>query len=122
METVTARGASGTTYNYAISLMNAPWNDVPANYMFASKGLGGWHVVYVGECTSAKTRMGSHERWEEATRLGATHVLNHVAAPNEVDRLREERDLIQALQPKLNVHHQPTNSMVGLSSLLSRAR
>jgi hypothetical protein len=81
--------------------------EVPANYMFAHLTVNGWHILYIGQCASARDRLPCHERWEDARKLGATHVLNHVSSPDEKIRKTEERDLIASHTPVLNTHYQP---------------
>src|SRR5690349_6654929 len=107
MTTVIARGASGKTYNYEIHPMGMAWNDIPANYMFASLGVGSWTVYYIGQCDSAKNRLPCHERIDEAKRRGATHILIHVASPVSQVRETEERDLILSHNPPMNTQHRP---------------
>ena len=108
METVVATGASGTKYTYNAYKHPTTWNDVPANYMFASPRVGGkWTVYYIGQCDSCQCRLAAHERWEEARKLGATHILAHTNRGGEEARKREERDLILSHDPPLNVQHKP---------------
>jgi hypothetical protein len=111
MATVNASGASGARFDYFVSLMTDPWEDVPANYLFAYWAVTYWAVLYIGQCSSAKDRLPCHERWEEAARKGATHVLNHRASPDEATRKREEQDLIASHRPVLNVQHQPKTGL-----------
>lgn len=103
---VTLTGLSGRKYDYYIRRITDDWLDKPGNYVFAgpvSHGiLQGWTIPYVGETISLKTRLTGHERWQSAIRLGASHVLAHVNL-NAVARLAEERDLIRAYNPPLNV-------------------
>jgi hypothetical protein len=105
MATVTAYGASRARYDLFQNLISDDWNDVPVIYMFAYWTGTYWHVLYIGECESAKTRLPSHERWAEAKRKGATHVLNVRASAVEADRKRAERDLIASHKPEMNTHH-----------------
>ena len=57
--------------------------------------------LYVGKAASLKSRLGSHERWEEGRKRGANerHIL---CVKSEEDRRRIEEDLIRHLKPKLN--------------------
>lgn len=103
--TVTATGASGASFQFEEYAMNTTWNDVPVIYMFAYRTITHWQVLYIGECQSAKTRLPCHERWDEAVRGGATHVLARVAPVNTEARQREERDLIASHKPTMNTHH-----------------
>ena len=112
MEPVRFRGASGAIYTYHLALITEPWLAVPVNYMFGRIAVGGWILPYVGESENARTRFPNHERWEEAVRAyGVTHVLNHVGFAEVEKRRTEERDLIQALNPPMNVHHRPQNAL-----------
>lgn len=81
----------------------AKWNDVAGIYIFAKPGTqdGRWIALYIGQTKSFKDRLNDHERWEEARRLGATHV--HAMSVTLADnRDRIEEALIQACQPALN--------------------
>lgn len=106
-ETVTAKGISGTLYTYYAVEPNAVlWNPVPINYLFASRGIGGWKVHYIGQTDDASLRMPNHDRWDEATKkYGATHILSHQSLPNEQTRCDEEKDLIQSHDPPMNTYH-----------------
>jgi hypothetical protein len=77
--------------------------------MFAKFMGTGWYIRYVGQCSDASDRFTNHERWNEAVRdHGVTHVLTHISAPNQTVRETEERDLIQAFDPPMNVQHRPS--------------
>jgi hypothetical protein len=108
-------GASGVIQTFYESI--APWKPVPAIYMFAGRYslLGGWFVAYVGQTGDASDRFPDHERWSEAQRkYGATHILTHISSPSQSVRESEERDLILALNPPMNVHHRPQNALRSL--------
>ena len=61
-----------------------------------------WTALYVGQTESLAARLPTHERWLEATRLGATHI--HVRVePLAMLRAAMEQQLIQTYQPRLNV-------------------
>ena len=82
------------------------WSDEPGLYLFVQAGTrGGLDVVlYVGETDSLRTRLPTHERWQEARSLGATQV--HVRViQNDLERYFLEANLIEAFQPPLNVQH-----------------
>lgn len=98
-------GVSGTSYEFHESRIEEEWEDVPAIYAFAYLGIGGWKLLYVGQCDSARKRIPSHERWAEAKKRSATRVLNHLASTNEEVRLQEERDLIEAYKPEMNAQN-----------------
>ena len=92
-------------YNFDIFDPGTTWNDVPGVYIFAGKASDGrWNAFYIGICDSFTDRHLNHERWNEAARLGATHVharVEQLAATRQAI----ERDLIQVCQPPLNTHY-----------------
>ena len=78
------------------------WNDVPGIYVFAvPNGLYGWAPLYIGQASSLKDRLSSHERWDEAAQRGAVHIHAKLVR-SATDRDRVERDLIQKYQPPMN--------------------
>ena len=85
---------------------------VGGNYMFVRCANNLWHAVYVGIADDLSQRIPTHERWAEAARLGATHVVAHKQTDVRL-REAEEKDLIRCLNPPLNVQHRS-----GRSSLL----
>lgn len=93
------------THEFQINLHNANWRAVAGLYIFAAKNSEGkWFPLYIGQAESLAARLPTHERWQEALRLGATHVHARVVL-EEAARCEVERQLIQAYQPRLNVHH-----------------
>lgn len=83
------------------------WNDVPGVYIFAGMSADGrwWQAKYVGQTISFEKRLGqgsnSHERWQEAIGLGATHVHARVVH-DEIERRMLELMLIETYNPPLN--------------------
>ena len=79
------------------------WNDVPGVYVFA--GLDAterwWYAKYIGQTTSFKSRIPSHERWQEAVRQGATHVHARVVQ-DASQRIDLENALVEAYRPPMN--------------------
>lgn len=78
------------------------WNEVGGLYIFARLDPGGWVPLYVGQTENFRNRLSHHDRWQEATRRGATHIHARTEVDRE-ERVRIERDLIQAYQPLMNV-------------------
>lgn len=82
--------------------LDTTWNDVAGVYIFCGINAHGyWVPIYVGQTDSFKSRFSSHEKWEQAVRLGATHI-HAKAVPHQHLRDALEVELIQKLQPKLN--------------------
>ena len=61
-------------------------------------------ALYVGKTDDFAKRPATHERLDEAVRLGATHIHARVV-PLQADRDRIEKTLILSLQPPLNTQH-----------------
>jgi excinuclease UvrABC nuclease subunit len=104
-------GVSGNTYRYFfLSSIAAP--DVKkeaGNYLFAKPlGNGKVQILYIGQADDLSRRLSTHDRWEEAKRLGATQVYAHTKQGGEAARCAEEKDLIQRWNPPLNTQHRKT--------------
>jgi hypothetical protein len=100
------QGQSGTVYRYVFVDILQPILAIAANYAFVIKLANGKFLpLYFGETDDAKRRLANHERWNEALRLGMTHVMAHSTQGGEAVRCREESDLIAFWQPALNVQH-----------------
>jgi hypothetical protein len=101
-------GSSGKSYRYWF-LENITANGIKAesgNYAFVKQlPNGNFSPLYFGQAEDLQARIPNHERWDEAKRAGATHVMAHTTQGGENVRLAEERDLIQRWNPTLNVHH-----------------
>lgn len=70
-------------------------------YIFAMLTQEGWVPLYVGQCDCFCDRLTTHERWDEAAQLGATHV--HARAVGQAaSRDSLEELLIRTYQPPLN--------------------
>jgi hypothetical protein len=84
------------------------WNDVAGIYIFCGlNSQGQWVALYIGQADSFRTRIPQHERWNEAVRLGATHI-QAMVVPLVANRDRIEQALIRLYQPSLNVYHKQT--------------
>jgi len=83
-----------------------------------------WMPRYIGKALSLRDRLCNHEQWDDAVRLGATHILAKVLH-DERERDRVERLMIEECNPPLNVQHRtmPVASlgMIGLLNAPSRA-
>jgi excinuclease UvrABC nuclease subunit len=78
------------------------WSAVAGLYIFAGRNSQGqWVPLYIGQAGSLAERIPTHERWQEAAKLGATHVHAKVVSL-QATRDSLEKQLIQAFQPRLN--------------------
>lgn len=99
-ERVRWRGRSGREYDYYIFPVDARWNPVDGNYIFARLTGQKWHVLSIGETGNLQNRLGPHhERWGCAKRHGMTHIHAHVSVSSEIIRRREEADLREMYHP-----------------------
>ena len=100
-----ANSVKWKTYEFQILKMDdTTWNAVGGVYIFTGIRENVWRPFYVGQTDSFKNRMPSHERWDEARILGATHV-HAMSVQQAVNRDAIERDLIQSFNPLLNAQH-----------------
>ena len=102
-------GATGKTYRYWF-LENprtpSAIQSVAGNYAFVKRLPNGNYIpIYFGIADDLQARIPNHERWSDAIRAGATHVMSHTTPAGASAREAEERDLIQQWNPPLNVHH-----------------
>lgn len=102
------KGDSGKLYRFFVLRPNTPTLAEPAVYAFARPGPQGrgWTPVFLSRTANLAQRLESHERWEEARLLGATHVLAFFH-PERSGREAAEGDLAPALRPVLNHDAQP---------------
>jgi len=101
-ETCVWTGASGKKYEYKIHTIDADWNDVPGNYIFAKEtSQRNWEAVYIGETESFKDRLPNHNELPCIRRNGGTHIHAHVNQDSQA-RLDEESDLLANIQTPCN--------------------
>lgn len=101
MSSVNFQSSTGVAIQLTPYPGNTTWNPKAGIYAFAHKDTNGWVIHYVGQTNSFADRIPSHERWEDARRAGATHVLAAVVA-TQGDRDKIESAMIRELQPRLN--------------------
>ena len=97
------RGVSGRLHRFDVARPDQQFGAGPAVYCFARPGHGGrgWIPLFLSRTGNLAKRLASHEQWEEAQLLGATHVL--VCQHDERDaREYVEADLSAALKPVMN--------------------
>jgi hypothetical protein len=95
------KGVSGRLHRFAAFSPEASLPASPAVYAFARRGSGGWTTVFLSRTANLAQRMARHEMWDEARRLGATHILIHQRHERDA-REAVEADLLAALRPALN--------------------
>jgi len=92
----------GRTLTFTIYDYDATqWKTVGGLYIFAREADAGWEPLYVGKTENFRTRIPSHKRWDEARRLGATHV-HALVVPLDTHRVRLKAALLDHLKPPMN--------------------
>jgi len=87
---------------FTIGDLNTKWKDIPGIYIFCSiNAQNQWTPIYVGQASSLHDRISSHDRLDEARRLGCKSIHAKVVE-NQAQRDLLEKRLIQAFQPPLN--------------------
>ena len=91
-------GLSGRAYKYWYHPLGTKFVAKAGSYILARvNALNQWEPLYIGEADSLASRCGpSHEKWDRAIRLGATHIHAHTTAGERHVRLAEETDLRRA--------------------------
>lgn len=100
-ETVNWKSQDGTVLAFEPLLQNVDWSDASGLYLFGCVKNSTWKIFYVGQTNNFSNRIPNHDRWNEAKRLGASHVLA-VVVDSQTKRDKYEKELIQELQPSLN--------------------
>jgi hypothetical protein len=103
VDTVRWTGVSGYGYDYEVIQWGTPLANIPGNYILCGVTPENyWNPLYIGEAEDLGNRCcGAHEKWPEATRLGAIHIHAH-RHDNKQSRLAEETDLRKAFTTPLN--------------------
>lgn len=107
MQEAVFKGASGKLYRFSALRPDGAFPSGPAVYAFARPGSGAgyggrnWTPVFMSRTANLAVRMAGHERWDEARRLGATHVMI-LSFQERNEREAAEHDLVQALRPLMN--------------------
>jgi hypothetical protein len=92
-------------YAFGVYLKNTNWSTASGIYIFCGLNPQGmWRPYYIGQADQFISRLPNHERWDEAVRLGATHV-HAMAVSLAAMRQNVEQQLIAAYQPTLNSHY-----------------
>ncbi len=100
--------ASWLSYEFKVySPATTQWTDVAGVYIFAGlKSKKEWEAYYIGQTESFQESLTTHDQWEPAAKLGATHV-HAITVTSKAVREKMERELILACQPPLNPPSKP---------------
>jgi hypothetical protein len=96
-------GQSGTEYPYQIYPLDAQFQALPGNYIYAKRSEGGtWVPLYIAQTRSLNQRLEGHVSAEDARAHGATHVHVHFSSAGQAARCSEEHDLVNQWRPECN--------------------
>jgi hypothetical protein len=96
-------GESGTQYPYEIHPIDAQFQAVPANYIYAGQSADGtWVPIYIAQTRALKQRLEGHVSLDDAKAQGATHIHVHLSTLGQGARCTEEHDLVERWHPVCN--------------------
>ena len=96
-------GLSGKVYPYQIHPIDASFQPVPANYIYAKQSENGeWVPLYIAQTRNLSQRLEDFEKQGRAFQSGATHILVNISNVGHADRCSEQRDLILCWKPSCN--------------------
>lgn len=99
-------GQSGSAYRYWFAdrtNVNAAIKDEGGNFVFVMRLANrNYMPLYFGHADSLRNELPNHERFADAIRAGATHVMSHTTPAGENARWFELGDLIRQWSPALN--------------------
>ncbi len=100
--TVTATGASGTSYTFTTYPWGQAFNPAGAVYLvLRHKGNTNYDLLYVGQTGNLAERFDNHHKQPCFNRNGKTHIAV-LPEPREASRLQIETDLIRNYNPDCN--------------------
>ncbi len=101
------RGVSGTTYEYHRKEKNTMWMGVAGNYLFARAEGDAYVLLFAGQTDDLAQHMASGATLltEAVETHQASHVFSHIGQKDLDARVREQRDLVAAYRPPLNVRY-----------------
>jgi hypothetical protein len=96
-------GQSGKEYSYEVFPINASFQALPGNYIYAKQTEDGqWVPIYIAQTRGLHQRLEGHVRMDDAIEKGATHIHAHYCSVGQAARCNEERDLVLQWQPVCN--------------------
>jgi hypothetical protein len=96
-------GQSGKQYAYEVFPLDAAFQALPGNYIYAGQAEDGtWVPIYVAQTRGLHQRLEGHVRMEDAIANGATHLHAHYCSQGQAGRCSEEHDLIAYWKPVCN--------------------
>jgi hypothetical protein len=107
-------GESGSSYRYWFAdrpNVNATIKNEGGNFAFVMRLANRNFIpLYFGHADSLSHELPNHDRFAEAIRAGATHVMSHTTPGGEDARWVELGDLIRQWRPVLNVQRRQSGT------------
>lgn len=92
-------------YAFGVYQKDSNWSAAGGVYIFCGiTPQNQWRPYYIGQADQFRNRLTNHDRWEEAARLGATHVHAMVV---------EQEAMRDAIEKSLIATYKPTPAMAG---------
>jgi hypothetical protein len=96
-------GQSGKEYQHTVYPIDTTFPAVPGNYIYAKQSEEGeWIPLYIAQTRDMHQRLEGHEKLQDATENGATHIHVDFSSGSQAGRCTEEKDLILRWRPMLN--------------------
>ena len=110
-------GASDREYEYLIYPIGTPFNDSPANYIFAKQTSGGsWTPIYIGQTNNLSDCLADHEKMPCVKRHGVTHIHAHTGSLEAMIRKEEESALVAKWDPPCNKESETAGDLTEVDS------
>ena len=96
-------GQSGTEYQYVVYPIDTAFPPIPGGYIYAQQSEDGqWIPLYIAQTRDMHQRLEGHEKLQDATEKGATHIHVNFSSTGQAARCSEEQDLILRWKPVCN--------------------
>ena len=96
-------GQSGKLYPYTVYPIDTEFPPAPGNYIYAKESEDGqWIPLYLAQTRDMHQRLEGHEKLQDATEQGATHIHVNFSSGSQAARCTEERDLTLRWKPVCN--------------------
>jgi hypothetical protein len=90
-------------YQYTVYPIDVLLPPTPGNYIYAKQSEDGqWIPLYIAQTRDMHQRLEGHEKLQDASENGGSHVHVNFSSGSQAARCSEERDLIQRWKPVLN--------------------
>jgi hypothetical protein len=96
-------GQSGNGYQYMVYPIDTALPSAPGNYIYAKQSEDRqWIPLYIAQTRDMHQRLEGHDKLQDATENGATHIHVNLSSGSQAARCSEEHDLILRWKPPCN--------------------